>query len=111
MQIRCYEINGFIKVHDKISYLALFDYNYCDKICGKIKCFITEKSGITDSINQNLSRIRNESYDSLPLEKIYIFFNVIILIKSVVGKKKNECYYKIFLEKGSNKSRSNAEYF
>ena len=31
--------------------------------------------------------------------------------KSVVGKKKNECYYKIFLERGSNKSRSNAEYF
>ena len=32
-----------------------------------------------------------------------------ILIKSVVNKKKNECYYNIFLEKGSNKNESNTE--
>ena len=53
LHIRFYEIDEFIKVHDKIRYLALFDYNSCDKICDKIKCFITGKSGITDSINQN----------------------------------------------------------
>ena len=43
--------------------------------------------------------IRIDSYNSLPIEKILNFYNVIILIKSVVNKNKNEYYYKIFLEK------------
>ena len=38
---------------------------------------------------------------SLAIEKILTFHNVIILIKSVVIKNKNDCYYNIFLEKGS----------
>ena len=42
-----------MKIHNKIRYLVLFDYNYCDKICDKIKYLIREKSGITDSINHN----------------------------------------------------------
>ena len=70
LHIRFNEIDWFIKIHDKIRYLALFDYSYCDKICDKIKCFVTVKSAITNSINQNLSRIRNKSCDSLPIEKI-----------------------------------------
>ena len=44
------------------------------------------------------------------MEKILTFHNVITLIKSVVNKKKNECYYNIFLEKGPNKDKSNTEY-
>ena len=55
---------------------------------------------ITDSINQNFARIRIDSYNSLPIEKILTFDNVIILIKSVVNKNKNNYYYNIFLEKG-----------
>ena len=35
------------------------------------------------------------------------FHNVIILIKSVVNKNENKYYYNIFLEKGSNKYKSN----
>ena len=58
------------------------------------------KSGITDSINHNFARIRIDSYDSLPIEKILSCHNVIILTKSLVNKNKNENYY-IFLEKGS----------
>ena len=42
-----------MKIHNKIRYLVLFGYNYCDKICDKIKYLIREKSGITDSINHN----------------------------------------------------------
>ena len=38
---------------------------------------------------------------SLPIEKILTFHNVIILIKSVVIKNKNDYYYNIFLEKVS----------
>ena len=69
MHIRFDNIDGFIKIHDKTRYLVLFNYSYCDKICDKIEYLISEKSGITDTINHNLSRIRIESYDSLPIEK------------------------------------------
>ena len=44
--IRFNEIDRFIKIHDKIRYLLLFDYSCCDKICDKIKYVISEKSGI-----------------------------------------------------------------
>ena len=31
------EIDGFIKIHDRVRYLVLFDYGWFDKICSKIK--------------------------------------------------------------------------
>ena len=45
LRIRFDKIDGFIKIFDKIRYLALFDCSYCDKICDKIKYLISEKSG------------------------------------------------------------------
>ena len=69
------------------------------------------KNGITDSINHSFAEIRIDSYNSLPIEKILTFHNVIILIKSVVNKNKNEYFYNIFLEKGLYKDRSNTRYF
>ena len=65
MRIRFNKINGFIINRDKTKYLVLFDYSYCDKNCDN---FINEKSGITDSINQNFARIRTDSYNSLHIE-------------------------------------------
>ena len=50
-------------------------------------------------------------HNSLPIEKMLTFHNVIILIKSVVNKNKNEYFYNIFLEKGLYKDRSNTRYF
>ena len=50
---------------------------------------LIEKSGITESINHNFGKIRIDSYNSLPIEKILVFHNVIILIMSVVRKDKN----------------------
>ena len=47
----------------------------------KIRYLISEKSGITDSINQNFGKIRIDSYNSLPIEKMLTFHGVIILIK------------------------------
>ena len=32
LRIRFDKIHGFIKIHDKIRYLVLFDYRHCDKI-------------------------------------------------------------------------------
>ena len=98
--IRHHKIDGFIRVcGGKSRYLALFDHGFFDKICDKIKYLISGKSGITDSINHNFGKIRIEYYNSLLLEKLLTFPNVIIFIKSVVNKNKNECYYNIFLEK------------
>ena len=39
------------------------------------------------------------------------FHNVIIHIKTVVNKNKNEYYFKAFLEKGWYKDKSDTEYF
>ena len=50
---------------------------------------MSKKSSITDSINYNFARTRINSYDSLPIENILAFRNVIIFIKSVVNKNKN----------------------
>ena len=59
------------------------------KICDRIKYLITEKIGITDSANHNFARIRIDSYNSLPIEKILTFHYVTLLIKSVVAKNEN----------------------
>ena len=44
-------------------------------------------------------------HNSLPIEKILSFHNVLILIKSAVDKKKSKYYYSIFLEKGLDKDK------
>ena len=111
MRIRFDKIDRFIKINDKIRYLVSFDYSYYDKICEKIKYPISDQSGITDSINPNFVKSKIDSYNSFPIEKIFIFHNVIIFIKSLVDKNKNNYYYDIFLGKGSYKDKSNTEYF
>ena len=105
MRIRLDKIDAFIKIHDKIRHLVLFNYYYFDEICDNTKYLISEKSCITDSINQSFARIRIDSYDSLPFEKILTFYNVIILFASVVKKTKNSYYYNQFLGKGLYKDR------
>ena len=54
--IRLDEIDGFIKIHDGIRYLVLFDCS--DEICDRIKFLISKKSGFKDSFNHNFARIR-----------------------------------------------------
>ena len=70
------------------KYLVLFDHRLFDKFCDKFKYLISKKSGVTDSINHNFGKIKINSYNSLRIEKILTFHNVIILIKSVVNKNK-----------------------
>ena len=91
----------------------LLDHGLFNKICNKIKYLISEKDGITDSINHNFEKIRIDSYNSLPIEKILSFHNVIILIMSVVNNNnnKNKYYYSMFLEIGLNKDKSDTQYF
>ena len=100
MSIRFNEGDWFIKIYDRVRYLVLFDYGWFDKFWNRIKYLIREKSGITDSINHNFTKIRIDSYNYLPIEKKKTFHNVTILIKSVVNKDKIKYYYNILLEKG-----------
>ena len=73
------KIDGFIiSLDGKIKHLVLFDYGLLDKIFDKIKYLISKKTGITNSINYNFGRIKIDSYNSLPIEKILTFHNVII---------------------------------
>ena len=48
-----------------------------------------------------IAKVKVDSYDSLPIEKILTLHNVTIHIKSVLNKDKNHCYFKVFLEKCS----------
>ena len=89
----------------KIKHLILFGYGLLNKICNKIKYLISKKSNITISINHNFGQVGIDSYNSLPIKKILTFHNVIVLIKSVVNKKKNKYYYNTFLSKGSYKDK------
>ena len=101
------KIGGFIRIcGGEIRYFVLFDYGWFDNICDGVKYLISEEIDITDIVNHNIGKIRIDSYNYLPIEKILTFHNVIMLFKSVVNKKKNEYYYNIFLEKGSHKDKS-----
>ena len=74
------EIDGFIKTYDGIRYLVLFGFERYDAIYKWIRYLISEKGGITNSINHNFARIRIDSNNSLVIEKIVTFHKVIILI-------------------------------
>ena len=65
-----------------------------------------DKSGIASIISHNFARIKADSYNSLPIEKL-LTFHVITLIKSVVNQNEHNYYYNIFLEKGSYKDNLN----
>ena len=68
----------------------------------KIWCYlgyICLKSNFTYTYSHYFAKIKVDTYDSLPIEKRLTLHNVILLIKTVLNKNKNNCYYKIFLEK------------
>ena len=58
LRIRFNKINGFIKVYDGIRHQVLFGPQWYDAIYNMIRYLISEKRGITDSINHNFARIR-----------------------------------------------------
>ena len=54
VRIRFDKIDGFIKIYDGIRYLIILDHDRLDKIWDSIKYVISEKSVITESINNDL---------------------------------------------------------
>ena len=103
-------LDEFIKTHDGIRYLVLFGIEWYDEIYNRIRHLTNEKSGITYGLNQNLARTKNDSYISLPIERILTFHNVIILIKSVFNKNENHNCYNIFLEKDFLVDKSDTQF-
>ena len=77
-----------------VLWVVLFGNEKSDYIFNKIRYLISLKSGIPEIISHNYAKIKVDSCDSLSLEKIIIFHNVVILIKSVFNKDKNSYYYK-----------------
>ena len=89
------KIDGFIRVYDGNRYLVLLGG------LDKIRYLIEIKSGITYIVSYNYAKIF-DSYDSFSLEKTLTLHNVMILVKSVFNKDKNNYYYNMYLEKNSH---------
>ena len=67
LHIRFDKIHGFIKIYDEIRYLVIYDYERYNAIYDRIRYLLSEKSGITDGISHNITRITIESYNCLPI--------------------------------------------
>ena len=83
--------------------MVLFSPKKYDAIYNRIGYPITLKSGIVDVFSHYYAKIKVCSYDSLAIEKVLTFLNLIIIIKSVINKDQNHFCYNIFLEKCSYK--------
>ena len=100
MYIRFDKVHGFIKVYDGTKYVKLFDLAKYHETFNSIRYLIGVKSDMTFVISHNYAEIKGDSFDSLPLGKTLTFHNVIILIRSIFIKDKNNYYYYYkFLEK------------
>ena len=107
LRIRFDEVYEVIKIYDETRYLELLGSWFYNRIYDRSNYLKGEKSNYKYGLNHNFARIRINSYDSLPIEKIFTFHNVIILIKSVVKKNKNNYYCNTLLEKGLYDNKSN----
>ena len=96
------KVDGFIRVYDGTKYLVLFGPEKYDGFFNRIRYLISQKM-VLHVTSHYYTKIKFDSYYSLPLEKTLTFHNVVILIKSVFNKDKNNYYYNIFLEKCSYK--------
>ena len=92
MEIRFDKIDGIIRIYDETRYLTFFGTENYDAIYNRIRYLIRPKSNITYIFSHNFAKIKVDSYDSLPIEKILTLHNVIKLIKSVLNKDKNHYY-------------------
>ena len=75
--IRFDKTDGFIRVDDKTRYLVLLGSEKYDSIYNRIRYLIRVKSYVTYIISHNYAKMKADSYDSLTLEKIMTFHDVI----------------------------------
>ena len=107
LRIRNDKVDGFIRVYDGTIFSVLFGGEKYDFISNSFTYPKKKKNGIAYVISHNYAIIKVDSYELLPLQESLILHNVIILIKSVFNKDKNNYYYKMFLVKGSHQLRKN----
>ena len=77
--IRLDKTDGFIRVYDGTECVVLFGGKKVTTgldICNRIRYLIGAKSSITLLISHNYSKIKFDSYDSLPLEKQWLFIKL-----------------------------------
>ena len=101
LQIRFNKIDRFIRIYDGNRCLKLFGSEKYDIIYYRIRYLTSLKISITYVFFHYYAEIKVDNYDSLPSEKRLTLHNFIILIKSLINKDENQCFYNIFLEKGS----------
>ena len=82
-----YKVDEFNRVYDGTRYLLVFGPEKKDVFYNRIRYLIGLKSCVTYVISRNYARIKVDSYDSVPLEKILTLHNVIIHIKSLISQK------------------------
>ena len=80
-------MDGFIRIDDGTNYLALFDSEKYDAIYNRMRYIISLKSDITYIFSHNFAKIKIDSFDSLPMEKIFTSHNVMTHINSVLNKR------------------------
>ena len=93
LHIRFDKVNGIIEIYHGSRCLELFGLRIYNAVYERIKYLISEKSDAKYIITHNFARIRIDSYNPLPIERTLTFHNVLILIKSVVNKNRNNYYY------------------
>ena len=98
-RIRFDKMDGIMRIYAWSRYLTLFGTKKHDVIYGRIRYLASLKSSIICILSRYFLKIKVDSYNSLPIEKIFTLYNVMISIKSVLNKGKSHYYYKIFLEK------------
>ena len=75
-------IKDLSKAMMKLDIQYCFDCGWFDRICDRIKYKMKNKD-ITDSVNHTFVRIRIDSYNSLPTEKISSFYVIILIVKTL----------------------------
>ena len=85
-------------IDPKTRYFKLFTLEEYETIFCRIRFLISEKSDITYILSHYFPKLKVDSYDFLPIEKILTLHNAIMHIKSILNKDKNHYYYKIILE-------------
>ena len=68
LRIRFSQVDGFIRVCDGNKYLLLFGLKKYDAICNKIRCLISQKSGITNVFFYNFRKIKIDSDEDFLLK-------------------------------------------
>ena len=69
LRFRFNKIDRFIRIHDGNRYLTLFGSEKYDVIYNRIRYAVGVKSGITYVFPHYYTKIKVNSYDSLPKEK------------------------------------------